>query len=132
MMTTHKRQNQPRLARNQQGLSALAILCILLAIGFIATCTIKMAPVYIESMTVSQAVENVVAQAQEKNWSKADIQKSLSKQFQVNRVAGIKPTDVKISRKDGKTTIDATYESRLPLMFNIDVVIKFDKLIYQF
>lgn len=120
------------LFRKQQGLSALSILFILLVIGFVATCTIKMGPVYVESFAVKRAVEAAVEQAKAKNWGKGEVLGSLGRQFQVNRVEGLKHTDVKIIRKDGKTTVDATYEKRVPLMYNIDVVIKFDDIIYQY
>lgn len=132
MKSVQQQRFSARFRRQQQGLSALSILFILLVIGFVATCTIKMAPVYIESFTVARAVETVVEQAKAKNWQKTEIMSSLGKQWQVNRVEALKHTDIKVVRKEGKTTIDATYEKRVPLMFNVDVVMKFDKFIYQY
>ena len=50
----------------------------------------------------------------------------------MNRIDGISYRDVKISRAKGKTKIDATYEKRVPFLFNIDVMVKFDKLVYEY
>lgn len=117
--------------RRQRGLSTISIMLIILVVVFFGTCAVKLAPVYIQSFTVKRAVENVVNQYKGKKVSVADIKSSLSKQFLVNRVEGLDSRNIKVGRKDGKMTLDATYEKRVPLMFNIDVVLKFDTLIYE-
>ncbi len=122
-MKSHKRQG---------GLSSISILIILLVAVFFGTCAVKLIPVYLESFTVERAVSSVAEQAKGAMWGRTEIRSSLQKQFQVNRVEALKPQDVKVMRKDGKTTIDATYEKRVPLMFNIDAVVKFDQLIYEY
>jgi len=40
----------------------------------------------------------------------------------------LKPKDVEVFTKDGRTFIDARYESRVPIMGNIDAVMHFDDL----
>jgi hypothetical protein len=41
------------------------------------------------------------------------------------------PKDVEVYRLKGKTYIDGNYEVRLPLVWRIDAVLKFDDLLYQ-
>lgn len=116
----------------QQGLSAVSLILIVLVAVFFGTCAVKLLPVYIESMTVKKAVEIAVSQAEAKKLSPAEIRGVLGKQLDVNRAEAIVAKDVIITRKNGKTTINANYEKRVPLMFNIDVIIRFDQLTYQF
>lgn len=115
----------------QQGLSSIAILVIILVVVFFATCAAKVGPVYMESFTVKRAVENVVDQFKGKAVDPGQIKDKLSRQFQVNRVEALNFRDIKVTREKGKVTLDATYEKRVHLMFNIDVVVKFDTLIYE-
>lgn len=121
-----------RFRHSQQGLSSVSIILIILVAVFFGTCAIKLFPVYTESMTVKKAVEITVEQAKTKKLTPSEIRSVLDKQLGVNRADAIKAKDVIITRKDGKTFLDATYEKRVPLMFNIDVVVRFDQLTFEF
>ena len=118
-------------SQRQRGLSMLAILVILVLIGFFATSAIKLFPVYMESFTVKRAIESTVEEARANNWGRVEVKNNISRQFDVNRVEAIATKDVKITNQNGKVVIDATYEKRVPFMGNIDVVLKFDKLIFE-
>ncbi len=118
----------------QSGLTMISWLLVLLVAGFFATCAVKLAPAYIEAWTVGNSLNSAVKSDMLKGRiSIPAIRNSLEKQFNTNRVdsEAIRARDVKITRKKGKLIIDARYEKRLPLMFNIDVVLKFDKLIKE-
>ena len=116
----------------QSGLSAIAILLIILVAAFFGTCTLKLLPEYMESFTVKEIMENIAEEAKSESLQVGEINARISNQFVVNMVHALQKSDVKVTRKEGKTIIDARYEKRIPLMFNIDVVLKFDKFIYEF
>lgn len=120
-----------RFRHHQQGLSTLSLILIILVAAFFGTCAVKLLPVYIESFTVKKAVEIAVDQARTKKLSPTEIRKVLGKQLDVNRAEAIAIKDVVITRAEGKTIVNANYEKRVPLMFNIDVILKFDKLSYE-
>lgn len=117
--------------RHQQGMSTIAIVVIILVAAFFGTCAVKLGPIYIESFTVKKAVENVVDEVKGKGVAAAQVKSLISRQFTANRVEAMTPRDIKVNRQDGKMILDATYEKRVPLMFNIDVVVKFDTMIYE-
>lgn len=118
-------------SHRQRGMSGIATLFVILVAAFCATCVIKLGPAYLESFTIKRAIENVVADAKTKSMSPRQIRSGLSKQFQVNEVDAIQAQDVKITEANGKETLNANYEVRIPLMFNIDVVLKFNKMVYD-
>ena len=120
------------LPSKQRGLSALSILVIILVAVFFGTCVIKLTPHYLNYQTIKADVETVVEEAQQRNMSKSEMKSKIGKLFQVDMVDAITVRDVHIKQKDGKFIIDARYEKRVPLMFNIDVVLKFDQLQYEF
>jgi hypothetical protein len=100
--------------------------------AFTLTCALKLIPVYIEGATVSSAISSAIEKGEFEGLSVGRIKSKVGKIFEINMVEGISAKDVKIKRSKGLTTLDANYEQRMPLMFNIDVVVKFDKLTYEF
>lgn len=116
---------------NQQGLSMLGWLVILFVVTFFITCAVKILPLYIDSWTLENSIENVVDKQALSTGSTEEIRSAIDRQFVTNRVDVMKARDLKIERKQGKIIIDATYERRTPLFYNIDVVVKFDHLIFE-
>lgn len=116
----------------QQGASSLSILFFMLAGAFALTCALKLLPVYIEGNTLNNAILKAVDNREYDGLSTGNIRRKISKTFEINMIEGISYRDVEITRAKGKTTIDATYEKRVPFLFNIDVMVKFDKLIYVY
>jgi hypothetical protein len=116
---------------NQQGLSMTGWMAVLFVVSFFITCAVKIAPLYLDAWTAQTAIENVVKKQREKTESIRDIRSAISRQFTANRIESLKLKDIKITKTKGKIVIDAQYEKREPLFFNIDVVVKFDKLYFE-
>ena len=117
---------------SQQGLSFLGWMVILFIVSFFVTCAVKLAPIYMDAWTIKSVIENVIVEQKQNTTSITEIRKALDRQFIANRIEAIKVKDIKISRKKSNVLIDANYEKRIPLMYNVDVVVKFDKLNYEF
>jgi len=116
----------------QRGLSTISWVLIILVAVFFGTCAVKLLPVYMQSWTVDGAISKLVDSGELRGKTPGGIRQKLTKILDVNRVEAVTVRDIKITRDKGYTTIDATYEQRIPLMYNIDVVLKFDKLVYEF
>jgi hypothetical protein len=116
----------------QQGLSTISWLIVILVAAFFITSAVKLLPVYMQAMTVDSTIQKVVDSGELQGKSAMFIRKKLGKLLNVNQVEAIKLKDIKIVRDEGYTTIDARYEQRTPLMYNIDVVLKFEEHIYEF
>lgn len=117
--------------RNQSGTSMLGILCILLMLGFFAMNIIRMVPPYIEYMSVRDIIARIAMDPVTTDESPADIRRKISNIFNTNQIYLLDPKDVEVYSKSGNTYIDANYEVRLPVMWRIDSVLKFDDLLYQ-
>ena len=117
---------------SQQGLSFLGWMVILFIVSFFVTCAVKLVPIYMDAWTIKSVIENVIVEQKQNTSSITEIRKALDRQFIANRIEAIKVKDIKISRKKSNILIDAIYEKRIPLMYNVDVVVKFDKLNYEF
>lgn len=116
----------------QRGLSSLGMLFVLLVIMFVATCAIKLLPHYMDNWSFASAIETSVENNEYDDMSVGQIRQKLGKYMTMNRVDGIKSRDLRIQKRDGMVLIDASYEKRVEFLFNIDVVMKFDNLKFEF
>jgi hypothetical protein len=121
-----------RLANHQRGLSSIGLLLVMMLGAFALTCALKLIPLYIEAATIKTVISSAVENGDFDKLSTAKIREKMAKHFETNRILSIGVRDIKIIRKKGVTTIDASYEQRVPLMFNIDVVVKFEDFTYEY
>ncbi len=115
----------------QKGMSFISILIILALIGFFALCAIKLAPPYFEYLSVKKIVSDLASEFDGNGDNLRDIRRNLDTRLNTNQIYGLDPKEVEIFRKSGRTYIDASYEYRTPLLWRIDVVMKFDDLNYE-
>jgi hypothetical protein len=117
--------------RRQSGMSMLGILIIMLMVGFFAMCVIRMTPGYLEYLSVKEIIAGIAMEVDPVKDDIRDIRRKIATIFNTNQIYLLNPDDVEIYSKEGKTYIDANYEVRLPVMWRIDAVLKFDDLLYQ-
>lgn len=116
--------------RHQSGMSVLGILAILLMLGFFAMNIIRMVPPFLEYLSVKDIIARIAMDPDSGNSSNSDIRRKIANIFNTNQIYLLDPNEVEIFSKGGKTYIDANYEVRLPVMWKIDSVLKFDDLLY--
>ena len=117
--------------RRQSGMSIFGILAILVMLGFFALCIIRMTPPYFEYISVRDIVERIVVDPETPRESPGDIRRKLQMRLHTNQIGGIDHTEIKLLHRGGKKYIDARYEYRLPILWRIDAVLKFDDLLYE-
>jgi hypothetical protein len=117
--------------RRQSGMSIFGIIAILIMLGFFAMCIIRMSPPYFEFLSVRDIIERVVMDPDTVSASPGTTRRKLANTFNTNQIYELDYKEVKIFSKSGKKYIDARYEVRLPVVWRIDMVLKFDDLFYQ-
>ncbi|GAB3277666.1 DUF4845 domain-containing protein [Parahaliea aestuarii] len=120
-----------KLRQQQSGMSLLGMLCVAIMIGFFVMCLLKMGPSYFEYLSVKEIMSKVSAEYKSDQTSIADIRRRIANLLNTNQIYGLKPQDVEVFRKEGKTYIDASYEVRIPVMWRIDAMFKFDDLKFE-
>jgi len=111
--------------RAQRGLSPLSMLFLLGCIGFVAFIAIRIVPIYMADWTVKAAIEGLAMEPNVMQRTPVDLRSTLSKRFNINDIDVIQPSDVHISKDNGRLVVGVEYEVRKPLIGNIDVVVKF-------
>jgi hypothetical protein len=122
--------NGVQLPSRQAGLGALGWLVVLAIASFFLTCFFKLGPVYLDYWQVKQALDEAVADPELAALSKQELIAMIGRNLDVNRIEVVKINQLRINETSAGRELDASYEKRVPLLHNIDVVVKFDQLKY--
>ena len=113
------------MRRSQQGLSLTGFLVILMVFGFIAWMVMKLLPAYLEYGKVKQSMKSV-AQDSSVGSDASSIREALKKRFEVNDIEAVNPKDIQLRPENGERAMEYSYERRIPLVANIDLVTNFE------
>ncbi|MDB6061086.1 MAG: hypothetical protein JWM78_1189 [Verrucomicrobiaceae bacterium] len=120
-----------QMRKYQGGLGTLGWLFVLAIGAFLFTCVAKVGPIYLDYWQTKKAIDLVLNNSALATKSRPEIIAAIEKQFEINNIDSVKPTDIKLTESKGTRELDASYEKRVALISNIDVVVKFDKLKYN-
>ncbi|MDX1505531.1 MAG: DUF4845 domain-containing protein [Spongiibacter sp.] len=119
------------MRRSQQGLGMLSLLVVLGMASVILTMAVKLVPLYMDNWSLKSVLESVVADQTGVNATPGSVRTTLSRYMQTNRIDAISPAKMLIKSESNGVSIDASYEKRVTLFFNIDAVVKFDDMVYK-
>lgn len=128
MYAVHKR-------THQNGFTIWTVLILVALAGFLLTIAFKLGPAYIANYDVKSVIDALVSEPGLGKMSNAEVRSLLERRFDINRVSAIKAQCrlkdegkipcVQLDRTRDTLTIDAGYEVRIPVMANVDAVVKF-------
>lgn len=120
-----------QMRKYQTGLGMLGWLIVLGIASFALTCFFKVGPVYLDYWQTKKALDVVMENPKSAGLGRTELLAAVGKQLDVSRIETISPKDIKVTDSRDGRVLDASYEKRVPLMANIDVVVKFEKLKYN-
>jgi len=115
----------------QGGFTFWGIAFNILVLGGFLVLLLRIAPAYLEYMTIKDIVNRAGEEFDPVNDGLQDIRTRIRKLLNTSQVYDIKAEDIEIYREKGKVVIDATYEVRFPLVWIVDGVMHFDDLIVE-
>ena len=121
----------PTTITRQGGLTAWGFLLYVLVFGGALVIVLRIAPSYLEYLTVKDIVERSVDEFDPQTQSTAEVRTRIRKLLQTSQVYVIDAEDIEIYRERNKIVIDANYEVRFPLFWIVDGVMNFEDLIFK-
>jgi hypothetical protein len=119
------------LGRNQQGMTFLGWVIVLVLVGGIALIVMKLVPLYMESFKVDSALKSIVEQPNLKDESTADIYKQFVRRMNVEDVNRFNDRNVRkfvtVDKKGPHVTITVEYQAKAELYDNLSLVADFKK-----
>lgn len=121
-------QNSP--LSKQTGASAPLVILFIAMLAMILTVAFKLYPAYFEHWQIESVVQSFEDEPGLSELSLREIEKRFDIRLTSNNVRQFNRQDsVFISKEDGLLTIDVDYEVRVPVYRNVDVIVKFEKLL---
>ncbi len=111
--------------KKQQGATLLGMLIVGAFVVFVALIAMKMAPAYIEFMSVKKVLKAMQSESLG-TMSNKEIKDSFEKRASVAYVDTVKGSDLVIEKTpDGNAVVSVSYEVVKPIMGNVSVLIDF-------
>jgi hypothetical protein len=102
------------------------VLLLLIAIVFVAIIGMKLVPAYIEYFSIKSAVTSMTQSGELRGATVADVRKAFDRRLTIDyNITAVKPEDLEITKDGNEIVIAFAYEKRIPLFYNISVVIDF-------
>lgn len=105
--------------RHQKGVSTIGIIAVVGIFALLVVSFFKVFPMYYGNFQLQSVLESIQQDGEIDPKSKRAIWDSLNKRLYVNEVRSIKREHVQMNRKDGKTTITVSYETRDKFIGNL-------------
>ena len=114
-----------KLRHRQKGISAIGWIIVAAIFGLLLITFFKVFPMYYDNFKLRAALEGMQTDTSIDPKSRREIWNSLQKRLFVDEVRSIKRENVKMERKDGKTTITVTYEREDDYVGNLFIGARF-------
>jgi hypothetical protein len=118
--------DMPRV-KNQAGITAIGLILILIPIGLAVYIVLKVAPAYIEALSVGDVVNSLKKELDLKEKSREEIYTMIKKRLDVNNISSVDKDDIKIQKTVKDVTVTIDYEARVPLFWNAALAFSFHK-----
>jgi hypothetical protein len=109
----------------QRGLTLVGMLLTAIVVMLLALGIMRVIPAVLEYFTIKNDVNALVASAEMKNASVAEVRESFSKRAQVDDITAISPSDLEIGKEGGELTIFFSYTKKIPLFGPVSLTIDF-------
>ena len=119
--------NNIKSIKHQRGLGMLQWALVIAIAGFFMLFAFKVIPLYAENRFVKSALRSLVTGGEKlEQMTDAEIKSKLGKFYTINNVRSEGPTkNIKVVRESEKALVTVDYETRVPLFWNIDLVVSF-------
>ena len=120
-----KRSVNPK--RRQRGASSVALIVLFGIFALFVMTLLKLFPMYYGNIKLKSALEALQQDSRIDAKSKRAIWTSLEKRLYIDDVEWVKRENVTMERKDGKTTVTVTYETRDDFVGNLYIGASFSE-----
>lgn len=115
--------------RKSRGITLIGFAIMLCVVGFFAYLAMRLVPAYTEYYGVVKSMELERKEAGAVNKTLEDVRRELAFKFTTQYVdeRNVPPQSITLKREGGGSTLRVNYERRIPFMYNIDLLVTFDK-----
>jgi len=107
----------------QRGISLGGIMILLVIGGFVVMMAMRLVPIYLADLKIANAMEALSTSDEGK--TRELLVGRFMRQLDIEDIRTIKKDELKLEPKGGGFDVTLNYEVRVPVIYNIDAVVKF-------
>ena len=111
----------------QRGMTLIGWLLTLVLIGFAGIIAIRLVPVYMDAYTVSSIMQQLESESRTTSMDRREVRETFRRRLDVNDVTRVSASDLQFKEITGGMQVLLEYESRVPLIGNLDAVARFQE-----
>jgi hypothetical protein len=117
------------MQRKTKGITLIGFVIVLCVLGFFAYLAMRLIPMYVEYFGVVKTLEQIRTDGSAVNKSLEEIRRDMHFRFDTQYVDNedVPPSAITLKRDSGGAILRVAYEKRVPFVYNLDIVGKFDK-----
>jgi hypothetical protein len=113
------------MKRKQSGLTFIGFVIVLAVAGLFIYVGMKLVPMYTEYYSVKKALASLANEDGIANQSAPQVKEKFFKRLYMSYALNVKNQHVKVERREASWIVIVDYETRRPMIANLDVVGKF-------
>lgn len=119
------------MKQSQRGITFIGFIVVLCIVGFFAYVAMKLVPVYSEYMGVVKSMNQLQTEPGIANKEVGEIRQLLSTKFSIQYVdeTTVPPQNIQLKKQSGAASLRIFYDKRIDFIYNIDLLVSFDKTI---
>ena len=114
------------MRNTQKGASYISILLGIMVVAFVLKATVAVWPSYWDDRVINQQIESQIKKSPS-NITPAQFSAQMSQNFSMNNIRDINFQDIAHVSTENGLQVTKKYEVRKPFLFNIDLVLTFEK-----
>ena len=99
---------------------------IVMMFGIFLTAVLKITPAYLDNRVIVNAMQAMVTDQSLAEMTVAELRSALMKTLNTNNIT-LRAEDIKLVREGGREYVDISYDTQVPLFFNISAVVSFNE-----
>ena len=111
--------------KKQNGLTLSGLLIVCFILVFVALLGFKLFTPYMQYITIEKTFKEIANDPEVKNGTIKDVRNSFAKHSIIDNISAIGSDDLDISKNGDDLTISASYSVKIPLFYNISLLLDF-------
>ncbi len=114
------------VARSEAGMTMLGMLCVVILVVGSMLLAMKIVPIYVDDYAIGKALKALGEDSKLAYAKKRQIRKLLDRRLSADYARELADDEITIVKGSKELRIEISYEARVPLIYNLDIVARFN------
>lgn len=110
----------------QRGASKLGMLVLFILIAGLLTVGLRVTPLYVDNNLIVGLCQEILDNGEAANMTQTEVRDRVSNTLRINGITNFDLTSIRLDKSDERPEITVSYEQRVPLVANLEIIAVFD------